>query len=449
MASNPKQEQPKAGAMTVADNKQHIVNIIQTDTFKRQLTAALMGRLPEDYVLRSALAMVNQTAKLQKCTPVSIAASILLIAQAGLAPEPWKGHAYLIPRSLKIKEPGKPDRWVDVCTALLGYRGYLKLAYDSPKVGKAGAYPVFEGDIFEIDLGRGAPPVHRPWVRPEEGRPERGKFLGAYALVVLKSGYTIVEWMTREDIDAVRERSKAKDDGPWVTDYVEMGRKTAFRRVFTWVPDGDLQKIAVMEEANEYGLTVSTIDAQTGEIITTMQDEPERAEKPAIQQPQRQSPIVVQGSVVAPKEPATEGATGGPDTQPQADATTAEAGTPPAASQQEDPAEKANPFKEQTAAEGQKELTYDLQEPDQYHREANPNGKHISKAQHARLWAIFRGSHEKTGKPTKEELKAFVQTKGCKDTRFIPHGNRPLYDEVCAFAGGANLAVGNGKKGGK
>lgn len=42
--------------------------------------------------------------------------------------------------------------------------------------------------------------------------------------------------MSKEEIDAVRRRSKAVSSGPWVTDYFEMAKKTAFRRVSKWIP---------------------------------------------------------------------------------------------------------------------------------------------------------------------------------------------------------------------
>ena len=265
-------------AITIADNKQGIIKIISNETFKKQLAAALMARIPEDYVVRSAISMINSTPKLQECTPVSIAASVLLLAQAGLAPEPWKGHGWLIPRNMKVKTPGQPDRWVTVCTALIGYRGYVTLANRSPEVTKAFALPVYEGDIFDLDLGSGELPLHKPWIRPEEGRPARGAILGAYAFVKLRNGENLVEWMTKDDIDGIRKRSKASDDGPWVTDYAEMARKTPFRRLFKWIPDGELQRIAAMDEASELGKTESVIDRETGEIITVMRDETSQLE---------------------------------------------------------------------------------------------------------------------------------------------------------------------------
>lgn len=281
----------QSNALTlIQKNKKEIVNIVQNEQFKKQLAAALMSRLPLDYVVRSSISTINSNSKIQECTPLSIAASILLLAQAGLAPEPWKGHGYLIPRSTKVSKRGEPDRWEMQCTALIGYRGYVNLAYRSPEVAKAIAHPVYEGDIFDLDQVNGSV-THKPWIRPEEGRQVRGNILGAYALVKMKNGEPLVEWMPKVDIDATRSRSASSDKGPWETDYAEMARKTPFRRLFKWIPDADLQRIAALEEASEFGQTAVTIDATTGEIITQVLDvaEQNQQQQPAIQMPQRQA----------------------------------------------------------------------------------------------------------------------------------------------------------------
>ena len=55
-------------------------------------------------------------------------------------------------------------------------------------------------------------------------------------------------YMSKEDIEKHRKRSKASGSGPWVTDYEEMSKKTVFRSVFKWLPVSIEQ---AMEAAND------------------------------------------------------------------------------------------------------------------------------------------------------------------------------------------------------
>jgi hypothetical protein len=41
--------------------------------------------------------------------------------------------------------------------------------------------------------------------------------------------------MTREQVDSIRSRSCAGGSGPWVSDYVELGRKTVIRNSYDGV----------------------------------------------------------------------------------------------------------------------------------------------------------------------------------------------------------------------
>ncbi len=101
-----------------------------------------------------------------------------------------------------------------------------------------------------------------------------------------------------------------------------------------------------------------------------------------------------------------------------------------------------------------KELTYDMSQtqvaPDPYHKEHNPQGKHISDSQHGRLWAILHSAQKKAeaeGKKamTDDEFMAHVKAKGYADARYIPKTPKSVYDDICTVAGGEALKVNNGK----
>jgi recombination protein RecT len=53
--------------------------------------------------------------------------------------------------------------------------------------------------------------------------------------VTFKDGTKQSDVMTLAEINAVRKRSRAGGEGPWVTDYAEMAKKTVFRRLSKWL----------------------------------------------------------------------------------------------------------------------------------------------------------------------------------------------------------------------
>ena len=59
---------------------------------------------------------------------------------------------------------------------------------------------------------------------------DRGEAVGAYCKLVMQDGSNQCEVMTKAEIEHVRQKSKAKNSGPWVTDWGQMARKTVLRR---------------------------------------------------------------------------------------------------------------------------------------------------------------------------------------------------------------------------
>ena len=96
-------------------------------------------------------------------------------------------------------------------------------------VSKLHADVVCENDEFEYNLGEIV--THKIDLRQP-----RGGMFAAYATCQFKDGATSAAVMSKDEIDAIRNRSRAGKSGPWVTDYNEMAKKTAFRRLSKWLP---------------------------------------------------------------------------------------------------------------------------------------------------------------------------------------------------------------------
>jgi recombination protein RecT len=166
---------------------------------------------------------------------------------------------------------------------IIDYKGLVELAYRSGVVRNIHADVVREGDIFDYSLGTVT--AHTPWAFRRDGvKPnEAGEVFAAYCIVTLEGDCKKCEVMTREEIEGIRKRSKAGTNGPWVTDWNEMAKKTAFRRVTKWLPlsaeihdafDKDDEQYATVTTAQVNG---SRSDALVGKLLGHSEPEQEPA----------------------------------------------------------------------------------------------------------------------------------------------------------------------------
>src|SRR5690606_42082436 len=63
-----------------------------------------------------------------------------------------------------------------------------------------------------------------------------GKIVGAYMVATFKDGGHFIHYLPIHEIEEHRTRSKAANNGPWVTDYTEMCKKTVVRSGWKWLP---------------------------------------------------------------------------------------------------------------------------------------------------------------------------------------------------------------------
>jgi recombination protein RecT len=113
-------------------------------------------------------------------------------------------------------------------TLIIDYKGLVELIRRSGDVISIRAETVCENDSFAWTNGQ----VHHAvdWRNP------RGKVQAVYAEAVMKSGERQSAVMTHDEVEGIRRRSKAGNSGPWVTDWPEMAKKTAVRRLSKMLP---------------------------------------------------------------------------------------------------------------------------------------------------------------------------------------------------------------------
>ena len=188
------------------------------DLRRKSLAEVLPKHLTPERVIKIALLAYSKTPKLRECSMESLGQAVMQAAELGLEPGGALGHAYLVP-------------YGQTCTLIPGYRGLIELAKRSGCVSRIEARIVYRRDRFKLRFGLATELEHEPAL---EGDP--GEVLGVYAFATMPDDEVLIEWMRKDQLDAIRNRSKASGSGPWVTDTLEMYRKTCVRRLCKYLP---------------------------------------------------------------------------------------------------------------------------------------------------------------------------------------------------------------------
>ncbi len=222
----------------VAENRKKVGDLLEK--MKSQLALCLPKHLSVDRVCRIAMTEFSKTPLLQECEPMSFVAAVMVASQLGLEIG-IMGSSYLVP--FRNNKKGIVE-----CNLVPGYRGLLELARRSGNILSISAEIVYENDEFYFEKGLEAKLIHKPKLV------NRGEMIAAYAVAKLKDGGNQFLVMSKEEIDVVKEKSKASS-GPWISEYNAMAQKTVVRRLFKWLPSSvEMQKIAILDEASEAGI---------------------------------------------------------------------------------------------------------------------------------------------------------------------------------------------------
>lgn len=227
----------------IANNsKPSLAQLIQQ--MKPEIAKALPRHMNPDRMARIATTVLRQTPALARCTPESFLGALLTASQLGLEPGPT-GDAYLVP-------------YGNVCTFIPGYRGLIKLARNSGQLVDIWAEIVYTNDVFAVKLG-----LHRDLIHePADG--DRGKPTHVYAAAELRDGGRPFIVMTVAEVEAIRARSKAGRNGPWVTDWEAMAKKTLVKQLSKWLPlSAEFTSAAVLD---------GTIRTDIGDLVDVQPD---------------------------------------------------------------------------------------------------------------------------------------------------------------------------------
>lgn len=183
---------------------------LNSEPLKLELAKVLPSHITPDRMVRVALTATLKSPALLDCTRESVFSCLLICAQAGLEPDGRLAH--LVPF-------GK------TCQVIFDYKGIVTLGLRN---GLDAVYAdmVCEHDEFDARVIDGIKKINHSvnWKKP------RGAAYAYYA-VTQRKGIIDFEIMTVDEVKRIKARSRAGNNGPWITDEPEMSKKTVLRRM--------------------------------------------------------------------------------------------------------------------------------------------------------------------------------------------------------------------------
>ena len=237
-----------------------IADYLKRPDIVNEIKNALPAHLTPERLARVCLTNIRTTPALMECTVPSLLAAVMQSAALGLEPG-ILGHCYFVP--FKRNAGTKQDpQWVKDVQFIIGYKGLLALARRTGDIKSIGAAAIYSNDKFIYRKGFEETLEHEPKIG------DRGSLAGFYAYGLTKDGGRYADMMSVEEVKKIMQRSKAKDFGPWVTDFEEMGRKTVLRRLCKYLPMS-------VEEATQIR---DDEEREFGEISMNAEEETEKAQ---------------------------------------------------------------------------------------------------------------------------------------------------------------------------
>lgn len=256
-----------------------VTTVKPIDRFKQELglrEAMLKDLLPKGWTVQKFQAVVVSAVAdnmdLLDCDRASLIKSCLQAAELGLSLNKSMGEADILKvwngRTKKNDAQFRPR-----------YKGLMKLAMQGGEVLKIESRIVYANDLFEVEEGIEPRIIHK------HGLGNRGDMIGAYCVWKLRNGESQFEVMSKEEIEAIRDRSSSKNRegkivGPWMTDPAEMWRKTVVRRATKYMPLSTEAARAVhidniaegiidtdSDPIDAEDITAGMFDEETGEIF--------------------------------------------------------------------------------------------------------------------------------------------------------------------------------------
>lgn len=300
------QKLPSRSRNTVALSAvKDVRGLLDNDEALAKLADVAANELRPERMMRLVASAIRANPKLGECNPLSLLGALMASAQMGLEPNTPLGQAYLIP--FENRRAGTVN-----CELVIGYKGYIDMAWRSGRMVGIHADVVHEGDDFEFEYGCDAHLKHRPGTT-------QGEPLYAYAHVKLAGGgavFCVLPWSRviekRDSSQGYKAAMKFNFDNPWKTSLSRMARKAAIRELFNGgsVPMSVEAATGALVDGARVDYASVALNHRSGEDLQiSFQDDDDALIEPAqsddIQPAQERSPA--SGRRAAPRQAAAGG----------------------------------------------------------------------------------------------------------------------------------------------
>jgi len=270
--SDPKPTPPtRATTMRLSDAKT-IGDALQTAQFQRAVADAAPQHMTSQRLMATFRQAARNNPAFGQCNLMSVLGVFMTCSFLGLEPNTPLGHAYMIPFARKRYDKASRqmvDDGYDL-QLIIGYQGYLDLAYRNPRVSSIAAHAVYEGDDFSFEYGSNEHLQHRPKGLHADGDMPRyfymfSKLQGGQAFEVLPTSRVLQIRNGSQGYRAAlsaKERAEEKGwkipasytEAPWIKHFTAMGQKTAMRAGYKWLPKTvEMAAVTRLEDAQDRG----------------------------------------------------------------------------------------------------------------------------------------------------------------------------------------------------
>ena len=276
------------------------LEFVEHPSTRAKMALVQTNALDPEKVVRLTLNAMQKTPKLKATTMESMLGCMMTATSLGLEPNTVLEHAWIIPYQNRKK--GKDGRWFSLLEAqfMVGYRGYVELAYRFDDLAMLHADAICDNDVYESYISSAVESA--TFFKHQKALKDPGEAIGSYCFTRLNRGgrgIDIVTELPKEEIELIRERSEtykalksrltsgsAKDvakaqknfeETPWNMWWRSMWAKSAIRRHVKQFPlTAEMSAAVAIEDAADTGMLDITQmgDPETVQAVVHGETEP-------------------------------------------------------------------------------------------------------------------------------------------------------------------------------